>query len=141
MNSQIIIVDDELQTLSAMEILLTINGYSLVRLFPDYDSARETILTEDCDVLFLDISMPGTDGITALQEIMAQKPEQAVVMITGNSTVPTAVQAMKLGAVDFLMKPTSAEEILEILAMLIQKKSLQQTNSTIQDVDPVLGRR
>jgi DNA-binding NtrC family response regulator len=66
----------------------------------------------EIDVVILDIKMPGMDGIETLQEIKKRFPLVEVIMLTGHGTIETAVQGMKLGAYDFLIKPADFDDLV-----------------------------
>jgi DNA-binding NtrC family response regulator len=83
------------------EITTSLNG----------EDALEKIRQYNYDVVILDVAMPGTDGIEVLREIKKLKPLTEVIMLTGHGAVETAIEGMKLGAFDFLMKPCDTEEL------------------------------
>jgi DNA-binding NtrC family response regulator len=77
------------------------------------------------DVIILDIKMPGMDGIQALREIKSRYPLVEVILLTGHGTTETAVQGMKLGAFDYLLKPADFEELKNILDRAKKRKAEQ----------------
>jgi DNA-binding NtrC family response regulator len=77
------------------------------------------------DVIILDIKMPGMDGIQALREIKSRYPLIEVILLTGHGTTETAVQGMKLGAFDYLLKPADFEELKTILDRAKKRKAEQ----------------
>jgi DNA-binding NtrC family response regulator len=76
------------------------------------EDALEKVRGYNFDVVVLDVLMPGLDGIATLREIRNIKPLTEVIMLTGHGTVETAIDGMKLGAFDFLLKPTETEELV-----------------------------
>jgi DNA-binding NtrC family response regulator len=76
-------------------------------------------------VIILDIKMPGMDGIQALREIKSRYPLIEVILLTGHGTTETAVQGMKLGAFDYLLKPADFEELKTILDRAKKRKAEQ----------------
>jgi DNA-binding NtrC family response regulator len=84
---------------------------------PAYDGSMclEKLKETPIDVIILDIKMPGMDGIQALREIKSRYPLIEVILLTGHGTTETAVQGMKLGAFDYLLKPADFEELKTIL--------------------------
>ena len=84
--------------------------------------ALEKIERVPFDLLFVDIKMPGMDGIELLQRVKAEYPDTAVVIITAYGSIDTAVQAMKLGAVDYLLKPFRPDQ----LSLVLQKAAIQK---------------
>ena len=83
------------------------------------------------DVIVLDIKMPGMDGIDALKEMKKISPLVEVIMLTGHATIEAAIEAMKLGAYDFLMKPFDLEEL--VLKIHAAAKKKQQHEEKIQE--------
>ena len=89
------------------------------------------------DIVLLDMMMPGIDGMEVLRRIKAKDPLQNVIMITAHGTVETAVEAMKLGAVDYLRKPFSPDEIRSIVKRVIERSQLSEGNAAV-DFDAAL---
>jgi DNA-binding NtrC family response regulator len=85
--------------------------------------ALEKLEKNGVDVVILDVKMPGMDGIETLREIKKIHPLVEVIMLTGHATVETAVEGMRLGAFDYLMKPCEIEELLAKVAEAKEKKS------------------
>src|SRR4029077_13546931 len=77
----------------------------------------EAMRGEDPDLVMLDVKIPGADGLELLKNIRKQRPRQLVVMMTAHGTTETAIEAMKRGAYDYLMKPFDAD----ILANVVSK--------------------
>ena len=74
------------------------------------------------DVIILDVKMPGMDGIDALREIKNSQPLVEVIMLTGHATVETAIEGMKIGAYDYLMKPCEIEKLMKKVEEATNKK-------------------
>jgi signal transduction histidine kinase len=85
------------------------------------------------DLIFLDIWMPGIDGLEALAEIKRLRPETAVVMISGHATIETAVKATKLGAYDFIEKPLSLEKTLLAASRALDHGRLERQNRDLRE--------
>jgi len=94
---------------------------------PAYDGSMclEKLKKTPIDVVILDIKMPGMDGIQALKEIKSRYPLIEVILLTGHGTTETAVQGMKLGAFDYLLKPADFEELKNILDRAKKRKAEQ----------------
>ncbi len=101
----LVIIDDEQLTLTALKLALELKGYEPVHTFTTFDEARPFILSHQCRIILLDISMPGTSGIAGLEEIKKARPKFPVVMTTGTNDVSTAVRCIIAGASDYLLKP------------------------------------
>ncbi|MEA1883584.1 MAG: response regulator [Thermotogota bacterium] len=74
------------------------------------------------DVVILDVKMPGMDGVETLKEMKRMRPLMEVIMLTGHSTVESAIDGMKLGAFDYIMKPADLDELLEKMSQAYEKK-------------------
>ena len=80
------------------------------------------------DVVILDVKMPGgMDGIQALKEMKQIQPSAEVILLTGHAAVETSIEGMKLGALDYLLKPIKLEDLLKKLALAIEKKDAHDT--------------
>lgn len=108
--TRVLLVDDEEFFLETTHEALSNRGYKVVTAQRSM-SALEIIETQIFDVVVLDIKMPGMDGLELLRKLKNYRPTLEIIMLTGHATVPLAVEAMKLGAFDFLLKPCSIDEI------------------------------
>jgi two-component system, NtrC family, nitrogen regulation response regulator NtrX len=132
----ILIVDDERAIQKALRGVLEDEGYR-VSVAGSAQEALTHLLDESPDLVFLDIWMPGADGLEALAEFKRLRPETAVVMISGHGTIETAVKATKLGAYDFIEKPLSLEKILLAATRALDHGRLEREN---RDLREQLGR-
>lgn len=101
------------------------------------EKALESINTYLYDVVILDIKMPGMDGITALREIKKIRPLIEVIMLTGHGTVESGIEGMKLGAFDYLSKPSNIDAIIEKINQAYEKKEAHEDKirqATIRDL-------
>ena len=108
----ILLVDDEVPFVEALTKRLTRRDLKVTAAH-DGTQALEA-LTKDSmlEVVVLDVKMPGMDGIQALREIKARHPLVEVIMLTGHATVESAIEGMKLGAFDYLMKPCDIDDLV-----------------------------
>ena len=116
----ILIVDDELATRESLRMILK-RKYDLM-LAASGEEALSTLQTKQPDLILLDIIMPGMDGMETLKQIKEKNRKQQVVMITATKTVKTAVDAMKLGAFDYLTKPFDVNEITSVVAEAVKEE-------------------
>src|SRR5260370_37334342 len=140
----ILIVDDERAIQRALGGVLEDEGYGVTAV----GSAEEALarLADDApDLVFLDIWMPGMDGLEALAEIKQRRPETAVVMISGHATIETAVKATKLGAYDFVEKPLSLEKLLLVVTRTLEHARRQREHHQlllrVQRGQQIVGQR
>jgi DNA-binding NtrC family response regulator len=126
-----LIVDDEQIKTEVLKDALEDAGYA-VDLASSPLRAKELLGQHEYQVILTDIRMPGMDGLTFLRELKAKRPEQVVVMMTAYGTVEAAVEAMKLGAMDFLQKPFSSEELILKLDRLINYAGLVEENKALK---------
>jgi DNA-binding NtrC family response regulator len=109
--SRVLVVDDEEALRYLLSTELAAEGYE-VETASDGDEAIEAIKQKDYDVVLLDIKMPRVDGFEVLKFIKQNKPEIKVIMLTAYADVKNAIEALKLGASDFVSKPYDLEDIL-----------------------------
>ncbi len=117
----IMLVDDEERFLSTTKKLLSRKGIDLLTALSGAE-ALERLGFHDIHVVILDVKMPGMDGMTTLREIKRQYPLTEVIMLTGHATVESAVEGLKSGATDYLMKPADIEELLEKAEEAFEKR-------------------
>ncbi|ACS79919.1 response regulator [Maridesulfovibrio salexigens] len=111
-NTRIMLVDDEERLLCTTKKLFEKLGFEVLTCTSGKE-ALELLEQTDVHVVFLDIKMPGMDGIETLQRIKKKFPFVEVVILTGHASMEAAVEGLKLGAFDFLIKPVSMKELLE----------------------------
>ncbi|MDZ7641964.1 MAG: sigma-54 dependent transcriptional regulator [Desulfurivibrio sp.] len=121
MGRKILVVDDEQNMRIALYEALSRSGHQ-VTLAENGQMALELIEQQPPDLVVTDIRMPEMDGIEMLQQIKARAPELPVVIVTGYATVETAVEAMKQGAVDYILKPFPVEVIDETVAKIFRQR-------------------
>jgi two-component system, NtrC family, response regulator PilR len=131
MSTKILVVDDELSMREFLAILLEGEGY-LVDQAECAEDALRCMEQERYHLVISDVNMPGLDGIELLARIKALAPETAVLMITAFTTAEQAVEAMKLGAYDYIGKPFKVEEVKVLVAKALEKRSLVQENKRLQ---------
>jgi DNA-binding NtrC family response regulator len=112
MSERILLVDDEEDFLETLAERMRTRGM-LVTTSSSAVDALARIDKESYDAIVLDLLMPDMDGLQALKAMKASKPELQVILLTGHATVQTGVEAMKLGAVEFLEKPAEIEVLME----------------------------
>lgn len=123
--TKVLLVDDEEDFVEMLSLRLQETGEKVV----SANSGQECLESLDktvADVVILDIKMPGMDGIEVLKEIKSRFPLVEVIMLTGHGTVETAVEGMKLGAFDYLLKPADFNDLKAKLEGARKRKDEQE---------------
>lgn len=131
MENRILVVDDDPLLRDFLAETLNRTGYS-VSLASTGEEALEKIRKEDCDIILSDVRMPNMDGMELLKTAKSSLPDAKVVMMTAYGTVQNAVEAMKLGAFDYVMKPFSIDEIELVLKRAIEHRQLLLENRLLR---------
>ncbi|MFC2077058.1 sigma-54-dependent transcriptional regulator [candidate division KSB1 bacterium] len=124
---KIIVIDDEEIVLKSCERILTRVGYR-VETFKQPGKGLKRIIDGHFNIAVVDLIMPDVGGMEVLKAIKEQRPETEVIMITGYSTVQSAVEAMKLGASDYVSKPFNPDELEVVVKKALEKQSLVAEN-------------
>jgi two-component system nitrogen regulation response regulator NtrX len=127
----ILIVDDEVSIRRSLKGVLEDEGYAALQA-DNGESCLEVLRKQACDVVLLDIWLPGIDGIETLERIRELDNPPEVIMISGHGTIETAVRATKLGAYDFLEKPLSIDKTLILIKNAIDAKRLRAENRDLK---------
>ena len=109
--TKILVIDDERSIRNTLKDILGLEGHT-VEVAEHGISGLEMIRSNDYDIVLCDIKMPEMDGIEVLKKIMEIKPETTVVMISGHGNIDTAVEAIKQGAFDFIVKPLEFRKLI-----------------------------
>jgi two-component system nitrogen regulation response regulator NtrX len=128
----ILIVDDEKNIRRSVQMICTGEGYG-TKTAEDAEAALKVLAAGSVDLVLLDISMPGMDGLQLLDKIHQDYPELVAIMISGNATVQNAVRATKEGAYDFIEKPISKEKLLISIQNALQNRNLQRENIRLRE--------
>lgn len=123
MSHTILIIDDEPNILRFLSQALNIQGYKVITSLTGA-SGLEEVLSKVIDLVLLDLKLPDTTGIEVLRAIREQDRDLPVIMLTAFGDVSTAVQAMKLGAGDYLSKPFDLEELLLMVRKLLETSAM-----------------
>ncbi|HUG42783.1 MAG TPA: sigma-54 dependent transcriptional regulator [Acidobacteriota bacterium] len=129
---KLLIVDDEENVRISLQGILQDEDYSVATAASGEECVK-AVSRHSFDVIFLDVWLPGIDGIEVLKQVRSVRPSQYVIMISGHGTIETAVQAVKLGAFDFIEKPLSLEKVLLVLEHALRQKKLEEENRRLRD--------
>jgi DNA-binding NtrC family response regulator len=122
MKIRILLVDDEIEYVETLAERLRTRGFHVTEAFSG-DEALEKLKEYNFDVTILDVQMPGMSGIDTLGSIKKLKPLTEVLMLTGHGTIETAIEGMKIGAYDYLLKPCKMDLLLEKINGAYERKS------------------
>ena len=122
---RVLVIDDEMVVLDSVNKILTDEGYDVETNL----SGREGLsraLDSDYDIVLTDIRMPDIGGMKVLRDIKRKKPSLPVVMITGYASVKSSVQAMKLGAADYVEKPFTPDQLIKAVDTALETAASQE---------------
>ncbi len=128
---QVLIVDDEPNLRKILSAQLTRDGYDVLTA-EDGEQGLSLLREHHLDLVITDLRMPKVDGMTLLREALREDRELPIVMITAHGTVDTAVEALKLGAFDYLTKPFDKDEVRQIVAKALKTRQLAGADATTQ---------
>ncbi|MBN2225006.1 MAG: sigma-54-dependent Fis family transcriptional regulator [Deltaproteobacteria bacterium] len=148
-HSRILVVDDDPGICDAIREVITAEGYA-VQTAPDGEAGLALVKEHGFDLIIVDLVMRGMDGMAVLRSVKADDPDAVVIVITAHGTIEAAVQAMKLGAFDFLSKPFTPDELrmavrrgLSVRRLTLHnrllKEELKYSIGIPSDVNPILG--
>src|SRR5258706_4038967 len=129
--STILVIDDEPNILTTVRRSLELEGYQ-VEVAGGGAAGLAKLAEHDIDLVLLDVMMPGETGLEVLPKLRMASPEVVVVMMSGNATIETAVQATKGGAHDFVEKPLSGDKLLLTVQNALQFAKLRHENQRLR---------
>jgi len=137
----VMLVDDEVPFVETMTKRLDKRGLKIISAFSGEEALKILKRNDTLDVIILDVKMPGMDGIETLQEIKKIYPLKEVIMLTGHATVETAIEGMKLGAFDYLMKPCDINTLVTKVDEAAKKKKSHDAKIEQARIDKLVLRR
>ncbi len=123
----ILIIDDEKSLLDLLTVVFKKEGYA-VKTAPTAAGGFEILSKQDVDLVVTDIKMPGADGMDVLRYTRENLPDLPVILITAYGSIAQAVEALKAGALDYVVKPFDVEELKIIVGRGLAARRLQQEN-------------
>src|SRR5262245_321116 len=138
MSLLVLVIEDELILANAIAVYLERHGFSALKAHSGEEGVR---LAEEAspDVALVDIRLPGIDGLEVLRQLRAGSPTTAVVMTTAHASVPSALEAMKLGAFDYLTKPVDLDELAVVVDKAASDVRLRRELSYLKRRDAIGG--
>ncbi len=140
MKIRVLLVDDEQQFVDMLQQRLETRGF-IVDTALSGDEALKNIPEGGYDVVILDVLMPGRSGIETLREIKKMKPLTEVIMLTGHATAETAIEGMKIGAYDYLMKPTEIKDLVEKITKAEERKKEHEKRIREAEICRIIRKR
>jgi len=140
MKINVLLVDDEKNFVEFLAERLQLRDFNVLTAFSG-DEAINLVKENDFDVIVLDVQMPGKNGVETLKEIKKIEQLSQVIMLTGHATVKTAIQGMKNGAYDYLMKPTDTDELIEMINKAYQLVAEQRDKIRQAEINNILNKR
>lgn len=134
---RVLLVDDEKEFTELLSERLEVRGFK-TRVANDGDEAISKLKEENADIVLLDVMMPGKSGIETLKEIKQSWPLVEVIMLTGHGTVETAIEGMKVGAYDYLLKPTGTEDLSEKIKNAYQRKAEHEERIRQAEINKII---
>jgi DNA-binding NtrC family response regulator len=122
MKPLVLLVDDEAPFVEAMTKRLSKRDLKIITAFSGPEALEMLDKNRNTDVVILDVKMPGMSGIETLEKIRKQFPLMEIIMLSGHATVESAIEGMKLGAFDYLMKPCEIEQLMAKVKKATKKK-------------------
>ena len=133
MKENLLIVDDEKNLRISLKGILDDEGYR-VDCAESGEECLDLITQKTFDLIFLDVWLPGIDGIDVLERLKNFHPKPYVIVISGHGSIETAVRATKLGAFDFIEKPLSSDKVLLVLENALKQKKLEEENRGLKAI-------
>jgi len=137
----LLLVDDEQSFVEIMEQRLRRRGFLVAYAFSGQDALNRLEADDSIEVVILDVKMPGMDGIETLRMIKKKRPLVKIIMLTGHATVDSAIEAMKLGAFDYLMKPCDLDELVFKVKEAANRKRNHETKIMEARMRPYISKR
>ncbi|MGB5289459.1 MAG: response regulator [Ignavibacteriaceae bacterium] len=140
MKIKVLLVDDEKDFIESLAERLQLRDFDVTTALNGND-AINLVKDSDYDVIVLDVKMPGKDGIETLKEIKNIKQLPQIIMLTGHATVESAIQGMKLGAYDYIMKPTVTEDLITLINKAYKIVEEQKERISRAEIDNIIKKR
>jgi signal transduction histidine kinase len=131
MSGRILVVDDETLILDLAVMLLTTRGYEVITA-QSGEECLELVAQEKPPLVLLDYMMPGMDGMTTLQEMRKRFPDTYVIMLTGKGNEEIAVEVMKAGAADYILKPFSNQDLIDRIENVLRIRRIEIHNRELR---------
>ena len=140
MKANILVVDDEEPIRSSLEQILKLEGYGVTAV-GNGELAIQAFGEQAFDLMLLDLKMPGMDGIEVLRAALKATPDTRIILLTAHGSLESAIDALRLGAHDYILKPATSSEILSSVARgLARRVEQQRRRMLIEQIDTSIKR-
>jgi len=139
--ANVLLVDDEVDFVKTFSERLVLRDLDILKAFSGEKALQVLEQNKNVEVVILDVKMPGVDGIEALAEIRKRFPLVEVIMLTGHSDVKSAIDGMKQGAFDYLMKPCDMDQIIAKVTEAAKKKRQHEEKIIQARIKGITSRR
>jgi len=139
-NDRVLLVDDEKSFVDVLQKRLNARGLK-VDTSNSGEDAISKAQSQTFDVIVLDLAMPGMDGVETLKRLRKNDPDLQIILLTGHGSIEKAVEATKLGAMDFLQKPAKLPELLELIREAGARKAVLVEQRASKQVADVIGKK
>jgi DNA-binding NtrC family response regulator len=140
MGIKVLLVDDEEEFTAVLSERMIRRGFDVDITNSGVDAIKKTD-KKSYDAIVLDLAMPEMDGIDTLKHLMDQNPDIQIIFLTGHATLEKGVEAVKLGAVDFMEKPVDIEKLIEKINEAKTKKDILAEKKSQKDIDELLKKK
>ena len=137
LKAKVLLVDDEEDFLTTLAERLETRGMKVSTVTSGEDAVAKAE-QQGFDLIVLDLAMPGIDGLETLKRIKAKQPDAEIIMLTGQGSIKTSIEAMKLGAEDFLQKPVNISELMDKISEAKDKRMLVLQAKSAKEIEKLL---
>ncbi len=139
--ANVLLVDDEIDFVETFSERLVLRDLEISKAFSAQEALQVLEENKNIEVVILDVKMPEMDGIETLAEIKKRYPLVEVIMLSGHSTVKSAIEGMKQGAFDYLMKPCDMDQIIAKVSEAVAKKRRHEEKIIQARIKEITSRR
>jgi DNA-binding NtrC family response regulator len=137
LKAKVLLVDDEEDFLSTLSERLETRGLKVTTAASGEQALAKTD-KESFDLIVLDLAMPGLDGLETLKRIKAKQPEAEIIILSGQGSIKTSIEAMKAGAEDFMEKPVNITDLLDKISDAKDKRLQVLQTKSVKDIEKIL---
>jgi DNA-binding NtrC family response regulator len=137
LKARVLLVDDEQDFLATLSERLETRGLTVSAVTKGEDAVTK-VDEQNFDLIILDLAMPGIDGLETLKRIKAKQPDAEIIILSGQGSIKSSIEAMKLGAEDFLQKPVDISELMDKISDAKDKRLLVMQKKSVQEIEKIL---